>query len=148
MKMSIYIFTRGVIQDILDAEVLNGNIKTNSVAGGQGSSQPEDPEAGPWAHCFGSCPSSEKEEVITGQPRATGLGVPGGGFVGEEYFIEREEDGGRYRVLKPNADRASVVTDTQAEAIAWVKETHPNAALHVERVREVGPGRDKWRHIP
>jgi hypothetical protein len=67
-------------------------------------------------------------------------------FVGAEYFIEQGEDG-RYKVLKPDADRASAVTDTQAEAIAWAKATNPNAAIHVERVRDVGPGRDKWRHI-
>ena len=64
----------------------------------------------------------------------------------EEYFIERGENG-QYRVLKPNAERASAVTNTQAEAIAWAKETNPDAAIHVERVREVGPGPDKWRHL-
>jgi hypothetical protein len=64
----------------------------------------------------------------------------------EEYFIEQRTDG-RYNVSKPNADRPSIVKDTQAEGIAWAKETNPEAAIHVERVRDIGPGRDKWRHI-
>jgi hypothetical protein len=66
--------------------------------------------------------------------------------VGEEYFIEQRPDN-RYNVSKPNAERPSVVTDTQTEGIAWVKETHPAATIHVERVRDIGPGRDKWRHL-
>ena len=64
----------------------------------------------------------------------------------EEYFIEQRPDN-RYNVSKPKAERPSVVTDTQAEGIAWVKETNPDATIHVERVRDIGPGRDKWRHL-
>jgi len=64
----------------------------------------------------------------------------------DEYFIEQRPDG-RYNVSKPNADRPSAVTDTQAEGIAKAKQLNPNAALHVERVRDVGPGRDKWRKL-
>jgi len=64
----------------------------------------------------------------------------------EKLFIEQRADG-RYNVSKPNADRPSAVTDTQAEGIARAKQLNPNAAIHVERVREVGPGRDKWRKI-
>ena len=66
--------------------------------------------------------------------------------VGEEYFIEQRPDS-RYNVSKPNAERPSVVTDTQAEGIAWAKEASSDATIHVERVRDVGPGRDKWRHL-
>lgn len=62
----------------------------------------------------------------------------------DEFFIERRDDG-KYKVLRPNAERASAVTDTQAEAIARAKEISPDATIHVERVRNVGPGRDKWR---
>ncbi|HEY6342146.1 MAG TPA: DUF2188 domain-containing protein [Bryobacteraceae bacterium] len=58
--------------------------------------------------------------------------------------MEQRPDG-RYNVSKPNADRASAVTGTQAEAIAKARELNPNAAIHVERVRGIGPGRDKWR---
>lgn len=63
----------------------------------------------------------------------------------DEYFIERRDDG-KYKVLKPGADRASGVTETQREAIDRAKELNPDAAIHIERVRDVGPGRDKWRH--
>lgn len=62
----------------------------------------------------------------------------------DEYFIERRDDG-KYKVLKPGADRASAVTDTQKEAIDRAKELNPDAARHIERVRNVGPGPDKWR---
>jgi hypothetical protein len=61
-----------------------------------------------------------------------------------EFFVEQGEDG-RYRVLKPNAQRVSAVADTQAEAIAEAKRLNPGATIRVERVRDVGPGRDKWR---
>jgi hypothetical protein len=64
----------------------------------------------------------------------------------DAFYIERREDG-RYKVLKPNAERASIVTNTQAEAIAEAKRMDPNAAIHVERVRDVGPGPDKWRKL-
>ena len=63
-----------------------------------------------------------------------------------EFFIEQRPDG-RYSVSRPNADRPSAVTDTQAEGIARAREIDPNATIHVERVRDIGPGRDKWRRI-
>lgn len=62
-----------------------------------------------------------------------------------DFFIEQHD--GRYKVSRTNADRASAVTDTQKEAIARAREIDPNAAIHVERVRDIGPGRDKWRKI-
>lgn len=62
----------------------------------------------------------------------------------DKYFIERRDDG-KYKVLKPDADRASAVTDTQKEAIDKAKQLNPDASVLVERVRDVGPGRDKWR---
>lgn len=64
----------------------------------------------------------------------------------DRFFIERRDDG-KYKVLKPNADRASAVEDTQREAIDRAKQLNPDAARHVERVRNVGPGRDKWRKV-
>lgn len=63
-----------------------------------------------------------------------------------EFFIEQRSDG-RYNILRPNADRASATTDTQAEAIDKAKTMDPNATIHVERVRDIGPGRDKWRKL-
>ncbi len=64
----------------------------------------------------------------------------------DTFFIEQRDDG-RYNVSKPDAARPSAVTDTQAEGIARAREINPDAAIHVERVRDVGPGRDKWRKI-
>ena len=62
----------------------------------------------------------------------------------KEFFIEQRPDG-RYNVARPNADRASAVTDTQKAGIDRAREIDPNATIYVERVRDVGPGRDKWR---
>lgn len=64
----------------------------------------------------------------------------------DNLFIEQRLDG-RYNVSKPNAERPSAVTDTQAKGIARARELNPDAAIHVERVRDIGPGRDKWRKI-
>lgn len=65
---------------------------------------------------------------------------------GDHLFIERKSNGD-YRVLKPNAERASAIAPTQGEAIARARELNPDAAIHVERVRNVGHGPDKWRKV-
>ncbi|MBU6206369.1 MAG: DUF2188 domain-containing protein [Alphaproteobacteria bacterium] len=65
---------------------------------------------------------------------------------GDHLFIERKSNGD-YRVLKPNAERASAIAPTQGEAISRARELNPDAAIHVERVRNVGPGPDKWRKV-
>jgi len=62
----------------------------------------------------------------------------------DKFFIERRSDG-QYRVLKPNAERASAIAPTQGEAVSKAKALNPEATIHIERVRIVGPGRDKWR---
>ena len=62
----------------------------------------------------------------------------------DRFFIERRGDG-QYKVLKPNAERASALAPTQAAAVAKAKALNPEAAIHIERVRNVGPGPDKWR---
>jgi pyridoxine/pyridoxamine 5'-phosphate oxidase len=60
-------------------------------------------------------------------------------------FVERRPEGD-YAVRKPNSERASAVAPTQAQAIERAKELYPNAALHVERVRNTKVGNpDKWR---
>lgn len=62
-----------------------------------------------------------------------------------ELFIERREQGD-YAVRKPGSERASAVLQTQAEAIERARELNPDAAVHVERVRDTNVGgRDKWR---
>jgi hypothetical protein len=61
------------------------------------------------------------------------------------FFIERNPNG-RYAVKRPNAQRASAVCDTQADAIEAARKMDPDAAIHVERVRNTNVGsRDKWR---
>ena len=60
-------------------------------------------------------------------------------------FVERRPEGD-YAVRKPDSERASAVTPTQGEAIERAKELNPNAAIHVERVRNTNVGKpDKWR---
>ena len=63
----------------------------------------------------------------------------------DNLFVERRLEGD-YAVRKPNSERASAVAPTQAEAIERAKELNPNAAVHVERVRNTTVGKpDKWR---
>ena len=62
-----------------------------------------------------------------------------------KIFIERRDDG-KYTVTKQGADRASVVTDTQKEAIQEARQMFPEARPDVERQRDTDRGgRDKWR---
>jgi hypothetical protein len=63
-----------------------------------------------------------------------------------EIYVERRDEGD-YAVRRPGSDRASAVTPTQSEAIDRAREIAPNAAVHVERVRDTNRGgRDKWRN--
>ncbi len=59
-------------------------------------------------------------------------------------YVEQRADG-EFAVRKENSKRASAVKPTQAEAIARAKELAPGGEVHVERVRNVGDGRDKFR---
>lgn len=69
----------------------------------------------------------------------------GGEMKKHELFVERRPQGD-YAVRRGNAERASAVKSTQAEAIERAREIDPNAAIHVERVRNTTGGhRDKWR---
>lgn len=62
-------------------------------------------------------------------------------------YIERREDG-EYAVRKPGSERASAILPTQDEAIKRARRMHPDAAIHVERVRDTNVGgRDKWRKL-
>ncbi|WP_071769704.1 DUF2188 domain-containing protein [Burkholderia ubonensis] len=63
----------------------------------------------------------------------------------DNLYIERREQGD-YAVRKPGSERASAVEPTQERAIERAKELNPDAAIHVERVRNTASGqRDKWR---
>ena len=59
-------------------------------------------------------------------------------------YVEQRPDGD-YAVRKEGFSRASAVKPTQAEAIDRAKELAPAGEIHVERVRKVGSGRDKFR---
>ena len=60
-------------------------------------------------------------------------------------FVEHRP-AGDYAVRKLNSERASAVLPTQTEAIARAKQLNPNAAVHVERIRNTTQGSpDKWR---
>lgn len=61
-----------------------------------------------------------------------------------ELYVTRRPDG-RYKLLRPNAERASAVTDTQRAAIERAKAIEPKAAVHIQRVRGNPPGPDKFR---
>ena len=50
------------------------------------------------------------------------------------FYIERRDDD-KYKVMRPDADRASAVTDTQAEAIEIARKIDPGKSPDVERVR-------------
>lgn len=62
------------------------------------------------------------------------------------FFVEQRDDK-RYNVTEKGVKTPFAVTRTQARGIDAAKAKDPNAAIHVERVREIGPGRDKWRKI-
>jgi Uncharacterized protein conserved in bacteria (DUF2188) len=65
--------------------------------------------------------------------------------VSNNLFIERRSQGD-YAVRKADAERASAVRPTQADAIARARELNPDAAIHVERVRTTSKGGpDQWR---
>jgi hypothetical protein len=60
-------------------------------------------------------------------------------------FVERRGVG-QYAVVKPDADRASAILPTQAEAIERAKQISPNTRPDVERVRHTSVGKpDQWR---
>ena len=63
----------------------------------------------------------------------------------DQLYIERRKEGD-YAVRRANAERASAVLPTQAEAIERARELNPNGRPVVERVRNTSAGgRDKWR---
>lgn len=62
-------------------------------------------------------------------------------------YIEQRAQGD-YAVRRPGSARASAVEPTQAKAIERARELQPEAAVHVERVRQTNGGKpDKWRQV-
>ena len=62
------------------------------------------------------------------------------------FFIEKHPDG--YAILRSGVKKPLAVEATQDAAIEKARKLDPDAAIHVERVRNVeGGGRDKGRKI-
>ena len=61
-------------------------------------------------------------------------------------FVEQRPDG-KYKLTEKGNTTPLAVTKTQAKAIDKAQMIAPEATVHVERVRNIGPGRDKWRKI-
>jgi hypothetical protein len=64
----------------------------------------------------------------------------------KNLFIEQHKDG--YAILRGGVKEPLAVEPTQDAAIEKARKLDPDAAIHVERVRNVeGGGRDKWRRV-
>src|SRR6202043_1743880 len=64
----------------------------------------------------------------------------------KNLFIEKHTDG--YAILRGGVKKPLAVEPTQDAAIEKARQLDPDAAIHVERVRNVeGGGGDKWRRI-
>ena len=65
----------------------------------------------------------------------------------KEIYVERRPQQKDYAVRKPGSERASAIAPTQAEASERARQIKPEAAIHVERVRNTDHGHpDKWRN--
>lgn len=62
-------------------------------------------------------------------------------------YVEPHQEGG-FSVKLPHARRASAIEPTQARAIATAQQMHPDAAVHVARVRHTCRGNpDQYRKL-
>lgn len=64
----------------------------------------------------------------------------------DKIFIEPREAGG-FGAKHQGGQRAFVTAPTQGAVIREVQTRHPDATVHVARVRNVGPGPDKFRKV-
>ena len=64
----------------------------------------------------------------------------------DKIFIEPREQGG-FGAKHKGGKRAIVIANTQRAVIQETKAKYPDATIHVARVRDVGPGPDKFRKI-
>lgn len=62
----------------------------------------------------------------------------------KHYFIEEKKDG-KFAVRAKGSKRASVLVDSQGEAIRVAKQFNPEDHPDVERVQNRKHGPDKWR---
>ena len=63
-----------------------------------------------------------------------------------KIYIEPRATGG-FGAKHDGGKRAVITADTQSEVIQETKAKYPEAEIHVARVRDVGPGPDKFRKI-
>ncbi len=64
----------------------------------------------------------------------------------DKIFVEPRADGG-FSAKHEGGKRAVITGSTQGEVIQEAKSKYPDAILHVARVRDVGPGPDKYRKV-
>lgn len=62
----------------------------------------------------------------------------------DKLFIEPRAAGG-LGAKHEHGQRAVITGETQREVIEQAKAKYPEAAIHIARVRDVGPGPDKFR---
>jgi hypothetical protein len=63
-----------------------------------------------------------------------------------KIFIEPRPEGG-FSAKHEGGKRAIIRAETQGEVIEQTKAKYPDAEVHVARVRNAGPGPDKFRKI-
>ena len=64
----------------------------------------------------------------------------------DKIFIEPRDQGG-FGAKHEGGKRAVITGETQREVIEQTKAKFPEATVHVARVRDVGPGADKFRKV-
>jgi hypothetical protein len=64
----------------------------------------------------------------------------------DKIYIEPRAEGG-FGAKHEGGKRAVITGETQREVIQETKAKYPSAVVHVARVREVGPGPNKFRKV-
>ena len=64
----------------------------------------------------------------------------------DKIFIEPRTNGG-FGATHQGGKRAVITGQTQGEVIQQTQAKYPDATVHVARVRNVGPGPDKFRKV-
>jgi hypothetical protein len=62
----------------------------------------------------------------------------------DKIFIEPRPHGG-FGAKHDHGQRSVIVAPTQGSVIDQAKDKYPDAEIHVARVRNIGPGPDKFR---
>lgn len=64
----------------------------------------------------------------------------------DKIYIEPRNTGG-FAATREGGKRAVITGQTQGQVIQQTKDKYPDATVHVARVRDVGPGPDKFRKV-